>query len=64
MFAIGETVGLTEWITDDTCLVYIYFSTTLDPHLQPPSMIICLLMGQVPLKHAFLSFKFEISSDE
>ena len=25
MFAIGETVGLAEWIIDDTCLVVIYF---------------------------------------
>ena len=22
MFATGETVGLAEWIIDDTCLVY------------------------------------------
>ena len=25
MFATGETVGLAEWIIDDTCLVYFAF---------------------------------------
>ena len=25
MFATGETVGLAEWIIDDTCLVYFTF---------------------------------------
>ena len=25
MFATGETVGLAEWIIDDTCLVTIIF---------------------------------------
>ena len=25
MFASGETVGLAEWIIDDTCLVFIAF---------------------------------------
>ena len=25
MFATGETVGLAEWIIDDTCLVYYIF---------------------------------------
>ena len=27
MFAIGETVGLAEWIIDDTCLVCISLMT-------------------------------------
>ena len=26
MVATGETVGLAEWIIDDTCLVYLYIS--------------------------------------
>ena len=26
MFATGVTVGMAEWIIDDTCLVKIYFS--------------------------------------
>ena len=25
MFDTGETVGLAEWIIDDTCLVFLYF---------------------------------------
>ena len=25
MFATGETVGLAEWIIDETCLVYYIF---------------------------------------
>ena len=25
MFATGETVGLAEWIIDDTCLVWKYY---------------------------------------
>ena len=24
MFSTGETVGLAEWIIDDTCLVFFY----------------------------------------
>ena len=28
MFATGGTVGLAEWIIDDTCLVKIKFSMT------------------------------------
>ena len=27
MFATGETVGLAEWIIDDTCLVIIAYVT-------------------------------------
>ena len=27
MFATGETVGLAEWIIDDPCLVFYFFST-------------------------------------
>ena len=29
MFATGETVGLAEWIIDDTCLVKIYLNMLL-----------------------------------
>ena len=25
MVATGETVGLAEWIIDDTCLFFLYF---------------------------------------
>ena len=32
MFAIGETVGLAEWIIDDTCLVYFAFFATFPPN--------------------------------
>ena len=27
MFATGETVGLAEWIIDDTCLVRVMYNT-------------------------------------
>ena len=27
MFASGETVGLAEWIIDDTCLVFSFFQS-------------------------------------
>ena len=33
MFTTGETVGLVEWIIDDTCPVYIFTLVGLD-HLQ------------------------------
>ena len=32
----GETVGLAEWIIDDTCLVFfVYFCNLLKPYIRP-----------------------------